>query len=275
MNADEKSRDRSETTDFVKFRHKQFTISTTLNNIEGSAISIEALDNGSYQEYKNVFTTNNTAFRDRKPTLIFNMFKTLSSDEDKSDITITTLMTEDNALIIQLTLNTKYDDSKFEFRLTPIKQDINSVFRLIAMLQNENKELKQRIIKLENKKSWTSLDQPIALGTLNFNVCNQPQHFDMNIDEKYDEVLVNVVLRSGGEKPNAWYHVDLWTLTGDNESHKNMKRIRGYHYYQSAISFNSENMWFPVKNDKKLYYFIKDTVHSNCHAGEVQIVGYR
>ena len=72
------------------------------------------------------------------------------------------------------------------------------------------------------------IKQPIALGGLNFAACNQQQHFDINIDEKYDEVLINVVLRSGHEKkPNAWYHVDLWTLTGDNNNQQNMKRIRG------------------------------------------------
>ena len=97
----------------------------------------------------------------------------------------------------------------------------------------------------------------------------------MSINEKYDEVLINVVLRSGGEKPNAWYHVDLWTLTDHNNKQKNMKRIRGWHYYQNVLSFNSENMWFPVPSDKKLYYLITDTVHTNCHGGEVQIFGYR
>lgn len=45
---------------------------------------------------------------------------------------------------------------------------------------------------------------------------------------------------------------------------------------QSAISFNSENMWFPTdSNDVNLYYYIQDTVHTNCHGGQVLLMGWR
>ena len=99
-----------------------------------------------------------------------------------------------------------------------------------------------------------------------------------NINVK--EILINVMLRSGYETPHVYYHVDLWTLTKNNINNKeleskNMKRIRGEHYGQNSISFNSENMWFPIGNDNKLYYFIQDTPHSNCQGGHVQIIGWR
>ena len=152
---DEKSVEGPGTLDVVKFTHKTLKIAATANNDENT-LSIEALNNASYQQYKNVFNANDKTFNGRKPSLILNMFKTLSTGEDQSDITITTAIDDnDDALIIQLTLNTKYDDTKFEFKLKPVSQDIASVLRLIAAMQNENKalsknneELQQRIVTL-------------------------------------------------------------------------------------------------------------------------------
>lgn len=132
---------------------------------------------------------------------------------------------------------------------------------------------------IQDRKHWNSLDTPVVLGSFNWDNPGEILNFELPIDGetiplKCQEVLINVVLRSGNETPNAWYHVDLWTVT-DNAS-KNLKRIRGWHYRQSAISFNSENMWFPVEpSSTKLYYQVEDTAHDNCHGGQVLVMGWR
>eukprot|EP01084_Bolivina_argentea_P106657 190811_1 len=188
--------------------------------------------------------------------------------------------------------NPEFGDSNISIDLPMIpRKKIDILEEQIIDLQNENRimrkqlnnhynkqnELNQTIFKLENRKYWNTLDPPVALGTLNFNNCNRVQSFSIpkSIDIKYNELLINVVLRSGKETPYSWYHVDVWTVTENGNNHKNMKRIRGWHTAQSAIAFNSENMWFPFDSDMKLYYLVKDTPHSNCHGGEVQIIGYR
>lgn len=89
-------------------------------------------------------------------------------------------------------------------------------------------------------------------------------------------VLVNVVTRSGGEGPNAWYRLDMWTKDSTNSS--NRQRIRGWHYpSQNGISFNSDNFQFEVDpNTRQLRYEIEDPADgNNWHGYAVQILGYR
>jgi hypothetical protein len=37
-------------------------------------------------------------------------------------------------------------------------------------------------------------------------------------------IIVNVVMRSGSEAPNSWYHMDMWTHMGQDGTNK--QRIR-------------------------------------------------
>jgi len=86
------------------------------------------------------------------------------------------------------------------------------------------------------------------------------------------EVLVLAVLRCGGEGPERNFSVSLWT---EINSQKYIKYVSGTRYAQNAISFSSENMWFPLGTDKKLYIQCDDIQKVNCHYLELTLVGYR
>ena len=46
-----------------------------------------------------------------------------------------------------------------------------------------------------------------------------------------------------------------------------------HYYYQNAYSYNSENMWFPLPQNRKLY-IQGDKLNVLAH-GEVYLVGFR
>jgi len=90
-------------------------------------------------------------------------------------------------------------------------------------------------------------------------------------------ILVSVILRSGNEGPNSWYHLDAWTYDGPEGT--NRKRIRGWHYSnQHAIAFNSESWQFAVGGRfGRTLHFKWDSLRPshNWHGGELVILGYR
>mmetsp|Transcript_69551 Transcript_69551/g.137628 ORF Transcript_69551/g.137628 Transcript_69551/m.137628 type:complete len:293 (+) Transcript_69551:81-959(+) len=90
-------------------------------------------------------------------------------------------------------------------------------------------------------------------------------------------ILVSVVLRSGNEGPNSWYHLDVWTYDGPEGT--NRKRIRGWHYpNQHAIAFNSETWQFAVggRYGRSLHFKWDNLRPSrNWHGGEFMILGFR
>lgn len=175
--------------------------------------------------------------------------------------------------------------------MMPTMNEFEVLMTLLNSTRTELKDTKDQLAralvaidglshKLSDRKYWNSLDSPIRLGTLNWNNPGEILSFTLPIGGNFipmdcKEVLVNVVLRSGNEAPSGWYHVDLWTLTGDD--HKNLKRIRGVHNPQNALSFNSENMWFPVETgSSKLYYRVEDFPTENYrHKGELVVMGWR
>lgn len=106
----------------------------------------------------------------------------------------------------------------------------------------------------------------------------QGGHFELpsSVPAGASAILVNVVMRSGNESPNTWYHMDMWTCHG---TWTNRRRICGWHYPgQNAISFNSENFEFAVNGmcGRTIFYTVVDpSSGDNWHGLEAQVLGYR
>ncbi|CAF0766812.1 unnamed protein product [Rotaria sp. Silwood1] len=114
---------------------------------------------------------------------------------------------------------------------------------------------------------------PYSLGIFQFNTLEQVT-FPLNIiiPSTARKVSVTVFIRSGMNSGEAAFNVWLWTECPEY-SIRDTKFKRGYRYYQSAYSFDSETLEFLYCSSKPELNVITDNQASNVHL-ELYAVGY-
>ena len=82
------------------------------------------------------------------------------------------------------------------------------------------------------------------------------------------EVLVYVYIRTGYVVSGSGT-VQIYTTTA------NVLKLHVYTYHQSAVSYNSDNIWLPIGEGRVVYgKYTGSAITKNSYAG-FQIVGYR
>lgn len=137
--------------------------------------------------------------------------------------------------------------------------------------------LDDRVSKLEATVNrllsrWTSI-APIPLGKFFFDTTSTTFYsIPKEVPSSAMEVLIQTMVQCGNEGPYREFTVNLWT---EIESQKYTKYIEGARYAQNAISFSSEEKWFPIGTDRKLYLQCNDKQLVSCHGLKLSVVGYR
>lgn len=127
--------------------------------------------------------------------------------------------------------------------------------------------------KINSMKLWESI--PLAsIGSFGFKSKDVVKYaIPTSIPATATEVLIVYFLRCGNEPPSRDFKVNMWT----NVNGKKYQRVKfGHRYPQSAISFDSENLWFPISvQDRNLYVQSDDVQLNNCHNVQFFVIGYR
>ena len=92
-----------------------------------------------------------------------------------------------------------------------------------------------------------------------------------SIPDSAQEVLVYTVVNVGASGPDSRSNVKIYT----QEDYKTYAKYIAVHPYpQSAWSTNSENMWFPMTSNRKIYVNIPRGDEGNVDI-EIYVIGYR
>jgi hypothetical protein len=159
--------------------------------------------------------------------------------------------------------------------LLEFKKKTDKKIKKLKLSENLNEKEKKKPKKLENKSNaeWESI-KPIDLGNFACTSTDcQFKEIPKDIPDEAKELLILYHIRCGSEK-EGFFNINIWT---ENPKGKKFVKIkRGYRYPQSAISFDSENLWFPFfKTNRKLYFQTDQIITTNCHCFGFWIIGYR
>ncbi|CAF0935926.1 unnamed protein product [Rotaria sordida] len=114
---------------------------------------------------------------------------------------------------------------------------------------------------------------PYLLGIFQFNTVEQVTFpLDPIIPSTAQKVRVTVFIRSGMNSGEAAFNVWLWTECPEF-NFKDTKFKRGYRYYQSAYSFDSETLEFFYCSSKPELNVVTDNPSGNVQL-ELYAVGY-
>ena len=84
------------------------------------------------------------------------------------------------------------------------------------------------------------------------------------------EVLVLAGIHCG-HTPQLHQHIKIYTQQGTRRFEKYLQM---YSYPQNAVNTNSDNMWFPMTTNHRIYMEIPSAHGSNCE-GQLNAIGYR
>ena len=120
--------------------------------------------------------------------------------------------------------------------------------------------------------NWTSVPMT-HIGDINFKQVST-LHYPIPavIPSSANEVMVYAVIQVGDSGPNTAHdHVKIYTQEKDRQYSKYLGFAT---YHQNAWSTNSENMWFPMTTDRRLFVQVY-TVHTNRIVLSIAAIGYR
>ena len=84
-------------------------------------------------------------------------------------------------------------------------------------------------------------------------------------------VLVYAAIHCGHAIPSVSQHIKIFTQDGSNMRYE--KYLYMLTWNQSALNTNSENMWFPMPTNRRIYMTVYKDAGSNCGA-HLYAVGY-
>ena len=84
-------------------------------------------------------------------------------------------------------------------------------------------------------------------------------------------VLVYAAMHCGTANRDVGEHIKIFTQDGSNMHYE--KYLYVYTWNQSAINTNSDNMWFPMPINRRIYITVDKDAGPSCAAG-VYAVGY-
>ncbi len=147
---------------------------------------------------------------------------------------------------------------------------------ILVEVNGEEKTLQKAIDDLDlvrpswnYEPKWTPLDK--SIGQLPSSASTQSYDMPSDVPGDATEVLIYVQSYSGGaSQVTAKY--DIYTQEG---STKYLKRHYLRCYYQSAISYSSDNFWLPVTSDRKIHVSLDLNIGTVNRGAAMRILGYR
>ena len=123
------------------------------------------------------------------------------------------------------------------------------------------------------RNTWTSV--PITSIGSNFlrhvNTFSFALPSGATIPSDAKNVLIYAVMRSGYSNRGITYHLKIFTK---DSNHKYFEQyLYMYTYNQVAVNTNSDNMWFPMPIDRRIYMTVARDGGASCYA-ELFVIGY-
>ena len=175
---------------------------------------------------------------------------------------------------VEAKVDEKLDDkvkeltAKFESEISEVKkQSETEKTSLVQSIET----LKAEINNKAHKTNWTNT--PLTLiGSVNFgNSSTSALDIKGSFPSTASEILLAVYVFTGdvGGDSNKKFKI----FVSDGSGHNYEKYMFYHHYHQGSYSYNSENMWFPFPQNRKVY--IQGDTTNNKVAAQVYVVGYR
>ena len=118
---------------------------------------------------------------------------------------------------------------------------------------------------------WESIART-QIGTINMgSTSTQSFLIPSSVPATAKEVLVYVYAYMGSSS-DSFYTMKVFTESSSTRQFVNYIAIKTYH--QSAYAVASDNMWFPMPSNRRVYVMLSGAVTGNVY-GFVNIIGYR
>ena len=123
----------------------------------------------------------------------------------------------------------------------------------------------------QDRNSWTS----VPLTQIGSTDLRQPNTFTFDIPSVIpstaNNVLVYAAFSCGYANRGVSQHIKIYTKDGSEQHYS--KYLFMLTYDQYAHNTNSENMWFPMPADHKVYMTVYKDAGDNCGA-YIHVIGY-
>ena len=119
--------------------------------------------------------------------------------------------------------------------------------------------------------NWTSVPF-VHIGTTNLrHAATLSFNIPSIVPSSAREVLIHAGFRSGHNNYGPQQYIKIFTQIG---TAKYEKYLLMYSYPQNALNTNSDNMWFPMPPNSKVYLTLQTAVGNNAGAW-LHAIGYR
>ena len=125
------------------------------------------------------------------------------------------------------------------------------------------------------QRAWIPFKEPMEIGSLPIG-STQLSAFELPpaVPKSAREILIYVKIYTGDTKSSS-SPADFWLYTQDGEA-KYLQVLYWYRYPQEAVPFNSDNLWFPLTPEHKLYVQLKGGAPLPPNTGgKIAVLGYR
>ncbi len=121
------------------------------------------------------------------------------------------------------------------------------------------------------RNTWTSVPLT-AIGSTNLQHPNTFSFVIPNvIPSTAKNVLIYATMYSGTANRGISIHLKVFTQDGSNKHFEQYLFIRSFN--QDAVNTNSDNMWFPMPANRRIYMTVDRDLGSNCRAS-LYAIGY-
>ncbi len=153
-----------------------------------------------------------------------------------------------------------------------LNENFSFLLEKIERLKAEVAQLRARQ-GVEAHAAWIPLQDPVVIGDLPL-LSRQVTAFEFpaELPAIAREVLIYVKIFSGNNGPSLANDFVLYTQEGDK---KYAQLLHWSRYPQDAVGFNSENLWFPVTGERKIYVRLDGTPGNRNSSGKIHVLGYR
>mmetsp|Transcript_1868 Transcript_1868/g.2053 ORF Transcript_1868/g.2053 Transcript_1868/m.2053 type:complete len:255 (+) Transcript_1868:81-845(+) len=161
--------------------------------------------------------------------------------------------------------------------LTAEKKELVSMRTKIHTMEREVEALKTMVATLTDER-FVSLLPPMqnipVFGEITF-ASKDVLSFNLpaTIPRSAKSILLGYQIRTGSEAPSRSFWVHIWT-TGNYGQMYNKPKFAA-RFGQNAISFDSENFWLPITEERKVHVQCNDVQTNNCHRASIYLVGYK
>ncbi len=135
-----------------------------------------------------------------------------------------------------------------------------------------NKTSKPPVVPACNfQVNWTSVTKFLIgasdltrVGTFSYEISDM-------IPSSAREVLIHATLNSGNSNNEPTQDIKIFTQIGENRYEQ---YIFSHSYPQMELNTNSDNMWFPMPPNRRVYLTVTTAFRSNAGA-QIYVIGYR